>query len=641
MHYTRMPADGRGRMSGMLAWPLLACALAVGLAVHMADAKLMPMRAVETTVRDGLVKGLARADPDLRIALVDIDEASLRSVGAWPWPRSRLADLAESLLSTQQAALVVFDLVLPEPSVGAEAEGDARLAALGREGLLVPAQAFDYVRRSPPVTAGVAGGALAVAGALRVPAATGHVANFDGLSQARCVGNIGFTPDFDGKVRRLAPLIQWQGNQFPMLALAAIQCSRGTDALQSLLTTTRIDADGYWDIPFSRSPESYLAVPAVTVIKGETIPSLAGRIVLVGSSALGLADRVATPVSPSTAGVTVHAAALSSLLDSIDGHVMPVPPASLALAWLALSSTALWWSIAFGQRLRAIAAVLIAGLSGWALLSIWSVVAGFARPVTSALWSYGSLMGLYLPLEWSAAQARVRSRTRLLTRYLAKPVVEELLRTERSNPLVARHAEISVLIADMQDYTRITAHSTLEEAATLTRQFLDCLTQPVLTGRGTLDSYTGDGMVAFWGAPIATAEHADHALRAALEIHRNVAGFNTDRREHGLFPVRVRIGVATGRALVGDLGTPFRSTYTAIGDVVNLAARLQQAARDMSCDILVSAGTAEAVGGQGLRSIGRLSLHGLQSVEVFTPNETPDAGQPLNSPDRALPNVSW
>jgi adenylate cyclase len=150
-----------------------------------------------------------------------------------------------------------------------------------------------------------------------------------------------------------------------------------------------------------------------------------------------------------------------------------------------------------------------------------------------------------------------------------------------------------------------------------------------LAQRGTLDSYTGDGMVAFWGAPIAIANHAEYALQAALDIHREVARLNTARCEQGLFPVRVRIGLATGRALVGDLGTPFRSTYTAIGDVVNLAARLQQAARDIPFDILVSHGTAKALCGRGLQSIGPVPLHGLSSAEVFAPSDASVAATPV------------
>ncbi|WP_448509607.1 CHASE2 domain-containing protein [Immundisolibacter sp.] len=607
------------RGQGVVSLLMLAAALLIGLTVHLLGAQAPGLRAVEAGVRDGFARALAVDADDPRIALVDIDEESLRRIGPWPWPRERLADLAERLLSAQRAALVVFDLVLPEGSARQETTGEARLAALGREGLLVPAQAFDYLARDPRVIAGQPGGALAAPWSGPATPATGHVANFPALSGARCVGNVGFTPDFDGQVRQLALLTEWRGAYYPTLALAALQCARGKSDLTAVLDRLRLDTAGRWPIPFARRPDRYLAVRAAAVLQDDALPSLAGRIVLVGSSALGLSDRVATPLWPSTAGVTVHAAALSGLLDVADGRIESAPPAGLAIAWLLLSTLLLWWAIARWQRLRAISVALLGALVGWLVVSAWSLHAGLARPVTPALWSYAWLLGVYLPVEWSAAQARIRARTRLLSRYLARPVLDELLRSEGQDPLAPRHAEISVLIADMEDYTRITAHSTLEEAASLTREFLDCLTRPVLAWRGTLDKYTGDGLVAFWGAPIAPADHAQSALDAALEIRAAITRFNAARHARGAFPVRVRIGLATGRALVGDLGTPFRSTYTAVGDVINLAARLQEAARGTGYDILVSRAMAEILPRHRLRPIGAISLRGLSKVDVFTP----------------------
>lgn len=610
------PPVGR---QGVLPLVMLVAALLVGLTVQQVGVQAPLLRAVEWGVRDRLAGALAVDSGDPRIALVDIDEDSLRRIGPWPWPRERLAELSELLLSTRRAALVVFDLVLPDTSSAGDASAEARLAALGREGLLVPAQAFDYVRRDPRVIAGQPGGALPAGWSGPAPPATGHVANFPALSRARCVGNVGFVPDSDGQVRRLAPVTHWRGAGYPTLALAALLCARPAGDARAWLARLRLDAAGWWPVPFNRRPDGYLAVPAGAVLLDDALPSLAGRIVLVGSSALGLSDRVATPLSPSTAGVTVHALALSGLLDLADGQAPRPPPAGLASGWLLLSTVLLWWAIARRRRLRAILGVLCGALLGWLAIAAWQVQAWQVQPVTAALWAYLWLLGVCLPLEWSVAQARIRARTRLLSRYLAPSVLDELLRSEGHDSLVPRHADISVLVVDMEGYTRITAHSTLEEAAALTRDFLDCLTRPVLAGRGTLDKYTGDGLVAFWGAPIAIANHAERALDTALDMRRAVASFNAARLARGAFPVRIRIGLATGRALVGDLGTPFRGTYTAVGDVINLAARLQDAARGDDCDILVSRAMADALPGRRLRSVGLMSLRGLSRVEVFTP----------------------
>lgn len=636
---------------------MLALALVTGGFVQLFGAQLPGLRAVDANLRDGFVRALASDRPDARLALVDIDEDSLRQLGPWPWPRARLADLAERLLAEHRARLVVFDLVLPEPAAAAsgvsgnaaagkaaaanaaDLAGDARLTALAAEGLLVPAQAFDYVRRDPRVTAGWPGGALpggATFDELPASRATGHVANFRALAGARCVGNVGFMPDFDGQLRRLPLLTEWQGQRYPTLALAALACAQPArlHALADLLAGLPVAADGHWPMRFDRRLDSFRAAPAAGILQ-ETVDAgaLAGRIVLVGSSALGLSDRVATPLSASTAGVTVHAAALSHLLDLAEGRARSTPPAWAGPLWVLVSTLMLWAAIACGAGLPATAGVFTVALTVWAALSGWSVHAGAAAPVSAAPWAWAWLLLVHLPIDRAAAQARIKARTRLLSRYVAPSVLEGLLATEGRDPLAPAHAEISVLVADMQDYTRITAYSTLEEAATLTREFLGCLTTPVLEWRGTLDKYTGDGLVAFWGAPLADADHAGHALAAALAIHEAVARYNVVRRARGDLPVRVRIGLATGRALVGDLGTPFRSTYTAVGDVINLASRLQEAAREHEADILASRAMADACGPWRFRPVGAIMVRGLAREELFTPASSTPASDSIAAPD--------
>lgn len=612
---TRMARENRQRIS-LLAALMLALSLLLGLAVQLQEARQNGLRAVEAMVRDTLKTVLASTKQDARIALVDIDEDTLRTVGAWPWSRSRLADLAERLLDTHRVKRVVFDLVLP---ASGDAVGDARLAALARQGLLVLAQAFDYADRHNPARAGTPTGALDRPWHGPVAAATGHVANVDSLSDARCVGNVGFRPDFDGRLRRLPLVTQWQGASYPTLAVAALQCSHGPDAALAAARRVPLARDGTWELRFARTDRHYLAVPAAVALDAPAIPELADRITLVASSALGLSDRVTTPLSASAAGVTVHAVALTELLDIVDGATPTPPPPALLPIWLVASTLLVWWAIARWRRLRAIAACSAVALAGWLGLALWTIRAGQPQAVTPALWTYAGLVGLFLPIDWSLSQTRIRARTRLLSRYLAKPVLDELLRADTSDPLQPQLVEISVLIADMEDYTRITARSTLPDAAALTTEFLERLTRPILAHRGTLDSYTGDGVLAFWGAPLNTPAHADLALQAALEILDEVSRFNAERRANGVFPVRVRIGIATGVALVGELGTRFRSSYTAIGDVVNTASRLQQAARNAQYDIVVSSDTAQAVRQHSLVSIGKPNLPGLPSREAFTP----------------------
>ena len=618
---------------------LLAVALATAAAAQRHADSLPGVRMLESGVRDMIMSAAASAGQDSRVGIVDIDEDSLRRVGPWPWTRETLAELTERLLSDARASVVVFDLVLTEPAAGG-GTGDARLVALAREGGLVAAQAFDFEPRDTPVSTGVTGGAVTYGGTGPAARASGFIGSFSPLSNARCVGNIGFQPDADGQIRHLAPLTEWQGRRYPTLALAALACSHasgGADPAHragELAQRLPVDGHGRWALPFTRRPDSYLAVPAADVLDGALegsgtasagrAPPLAGRIVLVGSSALGLADRVATPLSPNVSGVTVHAAALSVLLDDAAGQRPPAPPGWAMPLWLALSVIALWWSVGgAGGRLRRVLATLTVLAPGWLALATWVTLTGSAQAATGALCGYGAVLLIHLPLEWSWSQARVARRTRLLARYVAQPVLEEILSGDEDDPLLPRRAEITVLIADMQGYTRLTRDSTLEQAARLTKGFLDELTGPVLAHRGTLDRYTGDGLVSFWGAPIAHDDHADRAIDAALAIVGNVSTYNLRRVAEGLEPVTVRIGLASGSALVGDLGTPFRIAYTAVGDCINLASRLQQASREAGVNVLVSSTVVTRCRRHAFRTMGNVAVRGLGDEAVFTPADAP------------------
>src|SRR3569832_1789643 len=190
---------------------------------------------------------------------------------------------------------------------------------------------------------------------------------------------------------------------------------------------------------------------------------------------------------------------------------------------------------------------------------------------------------------------------RSLATYVAPSVLNEMLRLGLENPMLIQHRDITVVSADMQDYTGLTTRSSLQDAAQLTREFLQCLTEPILTYGGTLDKYTGDGLVAFWGAPIADSDHAALALRAARAMVANVREWNERRVAQGLAPARVRVGVESGSVLVGDLGTHFRRTYTAVGDCINSACMLQAIAKTLSCDLVVGPLAARMAVGAGSR----------------------------------------
>ena len=599
-------------------WALVAL-LAVLAALLQWLSPLVPVvSSLDHLVGDRIHQALASTEPETRLAVVDLDEASIAALGPWPWPRSRVADLLDSLAGHYGARAVGVDVVFPSR---ADADGDARIAALADFAPVVLAQAMDFVARTPPLASGVPvfdAPAVGTQGAGVV--ATGYLANHDGFAKAKCVGNIGLQPDADGRVRRIPLLASWAGRSSPLLPLAMLACplqrEGAVNAFDHLPASVRSHAE--WELPFSREWQAYTVIPARAILDGSApLELVRGRWVLVGSSALGLNDRAATPLAASAAGVMVHAAAMTSLLDAVEGRTSPLPLDGrwIAVAWTVLTRAAGAWALG---RVKAwwLVPASIAAVAAWIGLAAWLLANGAMFSASAPLLAY-VLMLFVITIELWMTQREQGQLLRSFATYVAPSVLNEMLRLGLENPMLPQHREITVVSADMQDYTGLTNRSSLDEAAQLTREFLQCLTEPILAYGGTLDKYTGDGLVAFWGAPIADPNHAGQALQAAQAMVRNVRAWNERRKAAGRAPARVRLGVESGPVLVGDLGTRFRRTYTAVGDCINSASKLQAAAKTLSCDLVVGPAAARLAAGNGLVPIGRVQLPGLQEASVL------------------------
>lgn len=560
-------------------------------------------------LRDFFLRTAASNAPEPRVLVVDIDESSTARLGPWPWPRSRVADLVETLIADYGVRGVALDILFPE---AADPVGDARLAALSRHFPVVLAQAFDFQAGRPvPLRQGQPVGGLPAHGAPGAVPATGYIANHAGLAGAPHVGNIGFVPDPDGVLRRIPLWTAWEGKVYPSLALTLVNCCSGGARLAPQAPTLRVD--------FKRDWTAYTVVTAAEVLNRDYVrEDLAGRLVVIGSSSLGQVDRVATPLGNSRPGLGVQATVLSTLLDQQQG-TSPArwPGASLALLYAA--GCALFASFAF-PRLSALASVGLLALAslGWVGLAYAIAPHDPAFSTTGPLATNLFLLAFAVPYQWQVAQHRSRHLLDTLRQYVAPAVVQELLKSDLADPLRPRQLEVTTLIADMEGYTAQVESLPMEEAARLTQEFLDCLTGPVIAHNGTLDKYTGDGLVAFWGAPLPMNDHADRALDAAREIVARVARLSAERSARlGRPALRVRIGIESGPAMAGDFGTSFRSIYTAVGDSVNTASRLEQVAREFPHDAIVGPGTVERATRHRFLPLGERFLRGKEKATAL------------------------
>ncbi|RZJ85416.1 MAG: adenylate/guanylate cyclase domain-containing protein [Massilia sp.] len=573
-----------------------------GALPHQAD----PLFLANERLRDVFLRLRVSDAPEPRILVVDIDEASLTEVGPWPWPRERLAHLVEILLSRYKARGVALDIVLPDAG---DPVGDRRLALLARHGPVVPAQAFTFPAAGPreyPLRGGQLGGATqAYRGGIP---ANGYLGNYPALADAPHIGAIGFIPDPDGALRRVPLVTHFEGRHYPALALALVNCCTGKGPL-------RLGDTGMLRVPYLRDWSAYTVVGAADILAQRIVPSSAGgRLVVVGSSSLGMADRVATPLAASRPGLGVQATILSALLDRQEGATPAPWPGRLIACLYALASVTA--CMLLFPRLSAAASVglLVAGSALWLGLAY---VASLHDPDFAPVGPLATnlfMLAVAVPYQWQVAQRRSRHLLHTLRQYVAPAVVEELLRSQEQDPLRPRQRDVTTLVADMEGYTGQVEALPVAEAAQLTRDFLDCLTGPVIEHQGTLDKYTGDGMMAFWGAPLPLEQHADLAVDAARAITLRVAALSRARERAGHQPLRVRIGIESGLAMAGDFGTSFRSIYTAVGDSVNTAARLEQVARDFPHNIIIGPGTVERARSHRFLALGERLLRGKEKA---------------------------
>jgi adenylate cyclase len=580
---------------------------------------------LEDQARDALsLRFLVSKTKHDKVALVDFSDSSIQALGGWPLPRQRMADLVEELIGPLGAKVVGLDILFPEAT---DPAGDARLASLAEHGPLVLSHVLDVTQRNASIRVGIP--ARATPPSLMndiwpVQESHGYVANHAGLAQARCVGHIGVLVDGDGIVRRLSPLVSGPQGVLSTLSIVMLECGdpKAKEGVPPPLVKKTseglvgMEAEYAWRLPFTYGFEAFDAVDAADVLAGTVDANrLRGKYVLVGSSAVGLSDYVNTPLQALTPGVLVHAQALAQLLD----HEIPRPIGlsrwlNVAAALLGASCIALIW-----RRHK---------LEAWGLgvfiLVMWPLLAfaGLAQGIF--------LQVLYVPavclgglVAVSAFELKLLRDVKLralstLSHYVAQPVLEQLYAAGLMNSLKPKLCEITVLVVDMKNFTSLTEKMSLNEIATLMRDLMELITQPVLELEGTLVQYTGDGLIAFWGAPLQRPDHASMALQCAGAMQSKLQRWNSYRKGGMKEDIGIRLGIESGIALVGDLGSSSRRVYSAIGGCINTASRLQELGRDLKCDLVVGPAAAVFLI-HDLKPVALANVKGLRSpLQVYT-----------------------
>src|SRR5713226_2319551 len=571
------------------------------------------------------------------VVIVDIDEKSLAKFGQWPWPRTRIADLVANL--TKFGAVVIgFDIVFAEPDrlnpdVAADTirnldeETRAKLRTLPSND-----QVFADAMRRSRVVLGESGlpyvltefdSALPVTGLamLGEPAQPflldfpGLLRNVDILEQA-AAGRGLFTikPERDGIIRRVPMMMQAQGATMPSLSFEILRVATGTDtifiksdkagiksiAVQGFEVPT--DRNGQLWVHFARRDPS-IYVSAVDVLEGRVAPEkIARKLVLIGTSAVGLLDLKTTPIDPVMPGVEVHAQVLESALTRA---VLSQPNYGIVVELCAAIVLGLL-VIAFAPLFGPITLVAVGGLfasllvgTSWYFYTQHRLLIDFTYPLLSTT-------AIYLTLIFSSfvrEQAQRRQIRSAFGQYLSPALVEQLAQAPEKLVLGGEEREMTIMFSDVRGFTTI-SESFKHDPQGLTKlmnRFLTPLTNAILARKGTIDKYMGDAIMAFWNAPLDDKEHQLNACEAALDMLERIDGLNEVRQleakegGHPYIPINVGVGLNTGACVVGNMGSDLRFDYSVLGDSVNLASRLEGQSKEYGFPIIVGSKTALAV----------------------------------------------
>ena len=610
---------------------------------------------------------------DERIVILDIDEKSLQEVARWPWPRDVMAGLIEKLFGKYQVAIVAFDVVFAEADYSSGIRALEQLA----QGQLkeVPAfqQAFREMRpkldndglfaqaiKGKPVVLGYYlnsdKGAKRIAAIPQpvLPKGTfqgrnipftswigygGNLPEF--LKNAAAAGHFNPITDPDGVVRRVPMIAELDGAYYEALSLAVVRTILGFPKVEPGYAPDRFLQRGYsgleWFkvgpltipvdehasalIPYRGHKFSFAYLSLADVLAGR-VPQerLKDKITLVGTSAPGLLDLRSTPVDNVYPGVEVHANLIAGMLDKnikvkppymLGAEVVLLFIAGVALSLLIPMVAPLWATVAtlFGM-------LLVGGLN----VAIWTE-ADMVLPLAASVLMMTSLYTVNMAYGYFVEARSKRQFTELFGQYVPPELVDEMARDPEKYNMEPRAAELTILFSDVRGFTSISEALKPEELRGYINEYLTDMSSIIRSKhRGTLDKYIGDAIMAFWGAPVEDAQHARNGVLAALDMQKECKVLNEKFTARGWPTIKIGVGVNSGNVRVGDMGSQVRRAYTAMGDAVNVASRLEGRTKGYGVGILVGEGTRKLVKDVVFREVDKIKVKGKdEAVTIYEP----------------------
>ena len=664
-------------------WPRIAITLlplVFALLHAIGIANVGVLQRLDDIIYDARLRATMPKTLDDRIVIIDIDEKSLSEIGRWPWGRNKMAEFTNELFQRQKIAILGFDIVFAEPD---ESSGLKRLNELAQnelkgqtgfaerlqslQGVLDYDAAFAKSLENRPVvlgfyftsdrdgrTSGVLPSPVMTVESLqgrpiKFTSFTGFGANIGQLAKAAPVAGH-FTPiaEPDGVVRSLPLIAEYKGSYYESLSLAMFRMLAGSPTVlpgfpkerflqrsyQGLESIQLKLGDKSLMIPVDESVSvlipyrgfggpnggSYKYVSAADVLsKSLPVGALKDKIVLMGTTAPGLQDIRTAPVGDGFPGVEAHANVISGLLD---GKVLVRPDYAvgydvvlLMLAGLTLAFALPLLSAARAMILSAVVLLALVATNFWMYLAF-----GLVMPLAAGLTMVAAAFALNMSYGYFVESKSKRELANLFGTYVPPELVDEMVKDPDRYSMKASNKEMTVMFCDMRGFTKMSEQMEPTQVQALLTGVFSRLTSLIRANRGTIDKYMGDCVMAFWGAPVETDEHAQLAVTAAMEMSLAVRDINQEHRAKGIPEIGIGIGLNTGTMCVGDMGSNIRRSYTVIGDAVNLGSRLEGLSKSYGLDIVVSETTRKLAPNFAWQELDKVRVKGKdKSVTIFYP----------------------
>lgn len=626
---------------------------------------------LERYIYDQQVKLTLTQNKKHPVVIANIDEKSINQLGQWPWRRDVMAQFVNTMFEHYQVKVLGFDMVFSEPSDNTSLEVLELLnnSELQQTPLFQNAYQtlksqlnFDQQFANSLTNRNVVLGLVFERQSqnknqlpnplARLPqqmindhsliTADNYLANLVELHKQSPYAGFFDNPllDSDGVFRRV-PLVQTiSGYVYPSLALEMARLYLADEPIQlnfaSLnqhqqltsieLNNQQVKVGQYGEVmvPYL-APGSFDYLSIIDLLQlSVPVEALKNKIVLVGTNAAGLLDLRTTPFSSAYPGVEVHANIIAGLVtDQLKHH----PNYQLEYQFITISLVTLLLLLLAKVAHPGIKAAIIGGLivslifvTHWAWLK--GVIFPIATPLLLLICSFILFTLFNLILE---TKNRV-SITKQFGLYVPPALVNKMSKNPQKYELKSQHKVLTVLFADIRDFTTIAESLSPEQLSKWMNRYLTVMTKIIHRHHGTIDKYMGDAIMAFWGAPIDDEQHAQNSVNAANDMATQLTELNQEFIERGWPTISMGIGINTDSMFVGNMGSEFRKAYTVMGDAVNLASRLEALTKYYGVNCLISASTSNLIDGYHPSLIDKVKVKGkTQAVEIFALNK-----QPLN-----------